>query len=238
VPFAVPPAITTRKPISCERVKVNWEHPLNRGLIALWLLNESSGTITRDTANPGRNIFDDFTGAYLNSRGLVNANNQWATCNSPTISAIGTGPFCLIIELTLSSLANATGLLSFGSYAPAWAVNSTGALYVYIGSPNTPSTGAMVAGQRTIVVFNRWDSISAVGLEYYINGVEAGATALGGSIGAPAAINIGADRDSNAGVEAQGVFHHIELFNRRLFAEEIKQISAMPYGTPDNPRLI
>lgn len=43
-----------RKPLSCERVRVNWEHPLNRGLVGWWLLNENNGNYVTNICDNSR----------------------------------------------------------------------------------------------------------------------------------------------------------------------------------------
>ena len=236
------PEYTNRKPsfneMGAMRLAPSDICGVNRGLYAWWLLNERVGK--RFCALDGRNVFDDLTGCSMGLDGLVNATGQWATCNAPSLPAIGTQPYCVHIELTLTTLANATGLFSFGSYDPAFAINAAGQIYVYDGGAGQLTTTGITAGVRSSVTWNRILASASGGWTHqYINGIPSDPRNHADSIPAPATLQIGTDRDSNAGVEAIGTIHSVQLWiGASLTDNQVREMHYYPYGTLSHPRLL
>lgn len=51
--------IVGRKPLLGEQI--NWSHPLARGLVGVWLINEGSGGILYDATNNGLDLLESGT---------------------------------------------------------------------------------------------------------------------------------------------------------------------------------
>ena len=241
MPLAVLPAITTRKPLSCERVKVNWEHPLNTRMILWFVLNEGSGQ-TVHTICGSRNA-TGFTGgiSWLNGR------------RGGSLDFDGTGYIdlpdsdtCIVNALTLSvwgkrnTITGAAGVLfATSNFQSTWvyengniAVGDAGSGWGKIDSIWTDKTAYH---HLVCVVPAVGDSISVL---LYFDGVYQGTVPSVRWTGVIQYPTIGIWRSHTAAWMWNGQISEISLWGRVLSSVEVYELYSHPYGTPDNPRLI
>lgn len=256
MPFAVPPVITIRKPLSCERVKVNWEHPLNRGLLNWWMLNEGIGLYARSlcpsgsvgvlTGGPvwtqtsyGQALYFDGSNDYISIPGGGGLNNlqtgsisawvQWQGLQDP---GWGGSQFGAVTSRQKSGTFS-EHIIGLGTNDPVsakvvWAPYTSG--YILIGN--------------TAVGDGRWRHIAVTYASgdhrLYVDGAsDASPASNTGTISNDATIpfGIGAWYEDGSGY-FKGLILDVSVYNRILDAHEIMNLFKTPYGTPDNPRLI
>jgi len=249
VPFAVPPAITTRKPLSCERMKVNWEHPLNRRLMSCFLFREFAGPLAHDLcAKIGSDLI---TPGLWKPDGYSVSNNASVAYTlgiTPTITLATGGPFSVhLIGSFLGSsysyrfayhLSQGTSMYGMSC---GWDDGNKAWFFVRDNSGSDHqgyevSTSNVFDNIRHSVVVS---DDGAGKLTLYIDGKQ-DATNFTYS-----AATVTADRMSVGGGyrgaqenKCPGTYELYECWQRCLSWSEAIELCRNPYGTPDNPRLI
>ena len=252
MPFAVPPAITTRKPIFTPGRKVNWEHPLNRELAAWWLTNEVSGLTVYDVVErfplayqgtpPGDgNPFSTYQGRRALRLDRDNSNYaNWGV--DPVLNF----PLTLCGWFNADNITETHTVLSVGSPASSIKYFTIEAAGLTTGDPcraiNLTATGSGAAVSIAYVA-NVWNFLVGVFLSAtsricYLNGVP-GATDVTdtGSFPSCTDMRIGCRCMSTASY-LTGAVDNLSIYRRALSQEDILSLYSYPYGTPNNPRLI
>jgi len=210
--------------------RLDFNHPLSRGLIGCWLMNEGAGEYVGDLSG-NRNIFDDWTNSPTwVGQGIkfVDADNKRIVCNSPSLNLnIGTGPYTLVVFAQID-ISGINSLLAFGEYDPFWYVNGSEQLLIYDGGNKTVSSGTVTIGRKQQIVFCR-RSTAANDTEYFIDGISAGLTTHEDSISIGATLAIGASYDGSGGYDLDGIVYSVFMWNRALTASEIASLYAEPF---------
>ena len=241
MPFAVPPAITTRKPLSCERVKVNWEHPLNRSLQHWWLLNENVGTTLYDLAKGAQVNGSLVNGPKWNGEYVRTLNSDSSYLLFPVSrSETSTTGTSYTISLLIRPSIYPTGQ---GVFQWASGVNSGSPLLLFQHDDYSRirfywGEGWQIGDQ--VIDESKWTVVHFTMLgptgrgTYYKDGVQiAQATAAMTTVSATA-MYIGSGYSSYDSIDAAW----LRLYDRELSPVEVLDDYLHPYGTPDNPRLI
>ena len=215
---------------------LNRSHPLARGLIGCWLMNEHIGTIVYDHGRYG--LHGTVVGATWTNDGLLFANNY------VTAGRIDTHKyFDSLTELSIAFSATALesgslsgALISAGQYNDVFFIGRQG-----------------VSGDDKMQVYtlgNKWDisvkqlwaigkrntaGISFKGSTYgriYINGLrdveDTSVSAATGVADANAELTIG--KDISFGLDWGGYIHHMYIWDRALSDAEHSQLHYQPYG--------
>lgn len=236
-----PPALTLRKPLSFECAVLNYEHPLNKGLVAWWLFNEGAGTVAYDVANARSAVIGAAVTRVIGSAGqgyrFTDTANAVITLPAST-SVYGLGAFTISVR----SISTSTAAYSFihGAWDTALTnvlIRATTDVYFYT------YTGAQVGGViDTLVANNLYDFhfvYDGAKMKAYKNGVLSATTfnqtgTIGSGTG-KSTLSIGYDR----GAYSSGInVYEYSVRSIALTAEQVMALYINPFGTPDNPRLL
>ena len=253
MPFAVPPAITTRKPIFTPGRKVNWEHPLNRGLAAWWLTNEVSGLTVYDVVErfplayqgtpPGDgNPFSTYQGRRALRLDKDNSNYaNWGV--DPVLSF----PLTLCGWFNVDNITETHSVLSIGSPSTTNRYIVIAAAGLTTGDPcraiASTSTAAGASVSASAYTANAWHFLvgvfnSTTSRFCYLNGVPGSEETTNiGSFPACTDMRIGLICTTGTSY-VTGAVDNLSIYRRALSQEDILSLYSYPYGTPNNPRLI
>ena len=239
MPLAVLPAITWRKPLSCERVKINWEHPLNRGLVFWVLLNENTGKpIDLVSQQRPATMTPTWIGTQLGTAVDFTPNQRidfWKLNFGTAYSAWG---------MSVQDSAADYGIICAGEEWAAWPFylshdTNKGYFSVHDGAHNYSANGPGLSGgvgKVINVVGARKDDST---LSVWVNGQKG--TDSTSALVAPAAgghtVRLGCSA-YDIGRYLDGRIFTAAIWNRALSDAEAMELYKNPYGTPDNPRLI
>ena len=247
MPLAILPAITWRKPLSCERVKVNWEHPLNRELKAYWLLNEGQGNAielvsgtqslvsgaTRVNTNMGQALSLDGNSDYVN-----------ASQRSVTLAKSGT---LFMMARFRAGTAYAGLIMSRSAATDGFIFNNNGAS-LELGLVWDAAWYAYSMSPKMYAVVNEWRLyvLTVTQTVAMIFAVSTAGTYTSGSLtqltlGFPAVLDniyLGVDSYDVVNRCINTDINYAGIYNRVLSIPEMCSLASYPYGTPNNPRLI
>ena len=237
MPFAVPPVDTTRKPIFTAGMKVNWEHPLNRQLMSLFVFNGYG--VVYDLVR--KNLLTPVNGAYVNPQeGLVcNGSNRGMLSGMVDLDLPKVGTF--VIRFRNLGATGTVGYLLHASVYTNFAVNytSTGSFTFYTPDGHgMTNTGTDIANGNWHTLFIMWNDSTNLKqtfidlYTYYISTTTYDFT-MPPTTGDPLEISRTAST-----YDAAGAFDYIALHGCELNSAEVAGYCSNPYGTPDNPRLI
>lgn len=225
--------------------RVNWGHPINRGLVACWLMNEGGGQIIQDIAgvSNGAGVANPIThaGPYGQARAF-NGSSQYISI--PNTNALNSLPAIsisawiytvafdptdagLIVSKTITPTGDPFVLYQLG-------VNSAGRI--------TFGVSSGTAGGRVLVTSNEilslgvwvhlagtWDGAT---LKTYINGVQgvttqAASLTMGSNAGP---LLLGSLQFPGFPDYFNGYINNVRLFNRGLSAQEVRQLFVQPFA--------
>ena len=259
MPFAVPPSITTRKPLSCERVKVNWEHPLNKGLVAWWLANEENANSIKDLCFGPSHLATCSVGAWGVGTPLgmmvqlTDVTSKYFDAGLAADFHI-TGGLTLAADFTaddLAETANAgivarfvtTGNQRCYSLLLAHAVSPL-VINFGVSSLGTSASAVYVLGTTTIGSNTFYRTVGvyvpSTSLTLYLDGKQEAVniTSIPANIYDSATAHLWIGAQASATGRLNGKIGNIQIWNRALTPQEVALYYKNPYGTPDNPRLI
>lgn len=207
-------------------------HPLAKGLVGCWLLNENPGKLGKvydlsGYGNHGILEADAYGvpgkfGHALTFDGI----GDLAACGTNPIFSFGTGPYTVVTCIKKPAFGY-QGVLTFGTYDPAWMTDINGTLLVYDGGSKTASTGAITAGKWYSLGYVR-HSTAAGGVNYYINGVQdVTASTHADTISVGTGVKIGT---AGGSYEWIGQIDHLMVWNRALSLGEIRQLYLEPFA--------
>ncbi len=210
---------------------LNLAHPLSKGLVGLWLMNEGSGDKIYDRAtmtgmpfvgsptwNPG-GVATSLNNYIYPFKGPAACNNATMLCRVNVASAVDYASF---IQHRIPVVGNdASGVMLRPSYELGYNWNS---LFWYWSSGITVPTNTWVDVALTVT--------PTVGKVYLIN---AGSVSVATNNDSHLAVDlyqmaIGADPPPQAGRSMNGTFKHVFLYNRALSAQEVWQLYTTPYA--------
>jgi hypothetical protein len=248
VPYGVLPVDTTRKPLSCERVKANREHPLNKGLVAEWLFNEYAGGAARSIDNRYAAVLGGTATLRYSEANMGPVLNLASTDGyaEETVSLVKEYPFTMGVWCRLADT---------GTIQVLFQVGRSDASNVYyriatnaLGRPTLTArntSSKVLTANKVIDTDGAWHQVVGVFIHetdrvLYVDGVVDGGADL-----ASVTYNTLVDRYSigrNGGSAPDsyvtGSIGSAMFYARALLAHEVAQLYSYPYGTPNNPRLI
>ena len=224
--------------------QINWAHPLARGLVACWLMNEGSGNMVQDyTLNQIRGIMTAtclWTGSpdgCATDFGTITSTTEYISITDPRIINL---PETKNISVIISNKPNYTNNYDGRSICClSW--SGTDDLIIY---PNGDTTlgrrifwrdcGGNVISVASFNALDVWQVMAFTATigeqKLYVNGslIGTGANTLAGA-GPFAAFNIGAygeDARQNFG----GSIGYVYLYDRPLSATEVNDLYVSPYA--------
>jgi hypothetical protein len=213
---------------------INWSHPLSRGLMGCWLMNEGSGNRISDLSGNGNHGIlmngplwvPGKVGQALSFNGVDDSVNLG---NHPSLNL--PNAFTIAVWVNQTSLVNWSGIISKSN------IN----YLLLIGQPGTPYLVAQVggiekntgSGTETILPNNEWHflvgTFDGTYLRYYYDGVREGLeTATGGNVDTTTADAYISDWDYSN--KFNGLIDGVRIYNRALSAKEIRWLYAQPYA--------
>ena len=213
--------------------QINWGHPLSRGLVGCWLMNEGSGNIVNDLSGNGH------TGSLVADTHFV------AGKFGPALSFDGTGDYVNVpIQLNTGSYTwsfwsytntvQQMWFMSGDTLTSGWGIgcwDATGVFRVYSGSDSNrwvSAAGVVQAGvwQHFCVVYN-----GSIMSNVYLNGISLTPASNNSTtpITSATAMRI-AGRPGTVWVELLGKIDNVMIYNRALSAQEISQLYIDPFG--------
>jgi hypothetical protein len=230
-------------------VKVNWEHPLNRGLVASWLFNEYAGGVARSVANKYATILygtstlqysEAFMGPVLN----LASTDGYAEEDAVLVPSY---PFSVVLWCKLADTGTIQVLFqleksSVSSVYYRLATATTGK--VVLTARNTSSK--IINGNTVIDNDGKWHHVVGVFTHetdrtLYVDGNKDHALEDLASVTYNTGVNrysIGRNGGSAPDSYMTGSMELVAVYARSLLAHEVRYLYCYPYGTPDNPRLI
>jgi hypothetical protein len=223
--------------------KVNEHHPLHRGMLVWYLMNEGGGTRINSlpTNYPG-----NFTG-----------NRAW-TRSSPGFCMTGsTGQAGVVYNALFRPAA-----ISISVWAKATANAAWQFVYVNANKVGASDRGASIlvnpttnqarfglnwntkVSQATVTAWGGWHhyvgtySVADGYVRLYVDGVPATPYADVGGITYESVEGQAFGADLNGGAPINGSITNGAIYNRVLTANEAKELYYHPFGTPENPRFI
>lgn len=241
MPFAVPPAITTRKPLSCERVKVNWEHPLNRGLIRWFIFNDGAGANISELVN-------GYGGTAVNApvwtptnKGMgllfVAGSSQRITTSLPFLGL----PYTITGWLNPTNITAIQNLIYLNDGSVNNEIRIELAVTTGVAQHNYKQGGGSTytAASTNAAVAGEWQHLAAtnaslVDRKVYLNAGGMGVHTTSCANPTLTTCQFGVARTTYL----SGIISNITIWDRALTQSEVMYDYLYPYGTPDNPRLI
>jgi hypothetical protein len=214
--------------------RLNLDHPLARGLVGCWVMNEGSGTIIYNSVRKNKGIFSG-TSVWIPEGGidLVRGSSDWIQVASPLNLDFGTGNYTIITKINMASLASYDGILGFDTYNPAWFINNTH-MGMYSGGFLTESTATLAIDTDYTLSWVRV-GIGADQLQYYVDGETGGTAIHSASTSNPSAMGIGSIRGDIADETFNGIFYYIYIYDRALTPSEIQALHINPYAMFEDP---
>jgi hypothetical protein len=219
-------------------VKVNWEHPLNRGLVAWWLLNEGSGLIAYDVVGRYPLTFNGTTPSWQHDGAYMNGTDNYL---SASVVAPATPEFTLSFKFIRKGGTSSKGLLNWNTaynsgylrlleidymWDDVFGISPDGLDFWYLGTACVQNT------YYTVTV-----TLNGGTWRFYINGKY-----ITQYDGANPPDNLARGTVLSFGAAFYGFsnvnFCYMYWLSRTLTDLDVLEIYNNPYGTPDNPRLI
>lgn len=222
---------------------INWSHPLSRGLVAVFLMNEGGGTIVKNLASYQNGLLS--THFFINNGISCNGVSGYADLKTNSrlnnlaplsyvalINPINAGEGnlgCILTKTTASSSVPPKRFrLGYES-----ATTSDLALTMEAGATDlTVVAAGVIPHRKQSFVVATWDGINGAGVNLYVNGNKqsVSVTEPGGAIVDDSTHNYyaGAAGTSGAGT-FNGFIYFIYIYSRALSPSEIQQIYIEPY---------
>ena len=204
---------------------INFSHPLGKGLIVSYLVNEGGGRWAFDLALKNQAVLTVGTW-HLKGMNFPGSGLPGLDSTVTRFPTIGTGPYTMIYGVNPTSVSSVQSVGAFDTYAPAWIVDSGGALDIYHNGYKGASTSVLSVGKDYQIGFVR-RSTGANDTYYYINGIQDATTIThGDNLGVPSIYRIGNDNFGNC---LNGIILYNYMWNRALLRSEMEWIYAQPF---------
>jgi hypothetical protein len=209
---------------------LNPNHPLNKGLVAWWLMNERAGNKLCDIINISHVV------GTINYSNIAGQNAINCSVNSASNSNL-----CLSVDYSVRTVVYRPGGNDVGILAK-WIPDGTYrsySLYIYydLFRWTTSSDGTFGTAQNvdgTFVSNNAWNDYLIVKqgsvVSMYANGKLVGTgTGINNTFINNTALVIG---------NSIGYVNDLQFYKRALTSKEVADIASCAYGTPSNPRFL
>lgn len=209
---------------------IDWSHPLARGLVGCWLMNEGGGLKIQDIAKGNNGTITNATWKPLFL--LFNGLSSKVNCGNNNSLNLANSNVTIVTQLYVSAVGwntivdkrtNTSNMYWFG------VGNYSGKSRLYFAVDTTTS----LVPSTTNIILNTWTHCAVVynlgvGV-YYYNGKPNGPTKVGmGTIdGNAAPLYIGAETGSTTWMN--GGIKYVYIYNRGLSPSEIEQLYKEPY---------
>lgn len=233
-------------------VQINWNHPLTRGLVGFWILNEGGGTVANDLAIYGPGTLTNSPGWSSGAIGtavtLVRASSQYiqiahnANVSTNTNSTLSievrfrfpaAGASCPSSDCGLISKTSSNKACPFDSFIIPGTPTST--IHFILGNcsaTNDQSIATTLINSSASHVFCGTNGTLTTGnIRIYVDGQIVKDVSGGGasvSEGAGFAIRIG-NRNDNLTL-FDGVIEYARVWNRELTPNEVRDLYIQPYA--------
>jgi len=227
-----------KPPISARLIR---GHPLAKGLVACWLLNEGSGGQVFDLSGNGNHGTFSTTpptwvsgkfGSASNFPANAGANGQWVSLGSNW----DIQPFTYVVWVKVTAFHDTDNyIIGIASERSRIAISSSTSINgrVYAGGWKT-ITGSYVEGEW----FQTALSVPASGgtVRFYVNGAETGTPAVvGAMVYNGGVLRLGARVAADDEHKLNGLIDHAMIYNRALSASEIALLYREPFCMFDHP---
>jgi len=222
--------------------RINWVHPLVRGLVGCWMMNEGSGNRISDLSMNGNNgtliganglptWVPGRSGQALNFDGVDDYVDMGSNASLKPVSAITVSAWIKFNSLTadIRAISDWHGLASEDRWI--FYENSATVIYWYVCNVNGVNT-AYVAYTPTL---NTWlhlvGTYNGSAIEFHVNGASVGTTALSGNLNAGSSnytVRIG--KQATTGGYFDGLIDEVRIYNRALSQAEIQWLYRFPYA--------
>lgn len=230
--------IVTQPPVGTS---INKNHPLAKGLVGCWLLNEGGGKKAIDSSgmNQLEGVVSSSSVFTVKQRGSCvsfpsGANSMVNLGTQPIFSTL-TGNMTLSAWINTSTVGsgvrNITGVFGAGSSGTIFDINRTAGKLDGTWANTVIATGSVVLSINTWyhVVMVRYGSTGSWTCDFYINGVLDNSTSgIATNPNAGTFGIIGALASNSA--PFFGFINDVKMYNRALSASEIRQLYTSPYS--------
>jgi hypothetical protein len=144
------------------------------------------------------------------------------------IGTIGVGDYTVSARIYKKDSASG-GAVAFGSYNPAWAINTNEHIYIYDLGSKIASTGTINLNSWQTITFVR-EGTGADETKYYINGDYDSPTTHSDSIPAVTTFAIGTDRVGGGAYDFNGLIDEICISNVARTADQIALFHDLPWA--------
>jgi len=206
---------------------LNRSHPLARGLVGCWLLNELTGKIIFNSLDRTSSLAWTETitwdGQGLNCDGV----SCQITVATTAFQGIGSGPYTLFSRINMrSSPSEVSGIMAFDDVAPGWHIRTDLGLEGYHDGFFAAGTTYLTADEWGTGCWRRRSTASNGG-DYFVNGVFSNTFTHSSSLPNPTTIRLfgyGYENES-----FKGTCEFVFFWNRALTASEISWLHREPY---------
>lgn len=208
-------------------IQLNVGHPLARGLVGLWIMNEGGGSRVFDlSGNSNTGVITDavWVGDGLDFAG--GASTDVITLNKG-VALHTTDVFSLVAIVTPSAIGTLLGILEGASGSVAWVIDTDGRHMMAKDGVAwiTPVGGSALQAGETYMLAATYDIGQTTEAFYYVNGALDSYSAVSADF-SDSTSRIG---DYN-GANFDGLISHIAMYDRVLSASEILQLYLKPYA--------
>lgn len=233
--------------------KVNWKHPINKGLVNWWPLTDKSG----------RDLVGTVQGAVNGCTVVASDPGRALYFNNTTDDWVNGGPtpqFNALTQFSVSFWAYQTDVSANHMIVHRGSFNSYNGCFEMVHDINIPgydlkvqdvNTHSALFARSAPIVANTWHHVVGVAeasrVLVYLNGAPQPYVTyngchelLTGGTNYDDRTTIGKySYSSDTGEWPQsGYMRDMQFFNRALTAKEVLYLYEHPYGTPENPRLL
>ena len=215
--------------------QINWEHPLAKGIIAAWLMNEGSGDRVCDSSlNRMDGTFSATAGDapdwHTNGLDFLDGDDTVVSVLDKDI--LRPAQFSFSLRTRLHSIAEWDTWFRLDDVAHDWTDNYAAYLradnfaYFFVGDWESAAKSA--ATLSTNVWYDIVGTFDGVTNKIYVNGVK-GTDAANTAVWDTDVLNIGAYY-TGGNYDLQGIMSHLIFWERALTANEVAQLSRNPYA--------
>ena len=217
--------------------KVNWSHPLSKGLVGCWLMNEGGGNAIFDLSGNGHTgiFYSDISwevgrfGTCIRSEGTISDEIDIGI-NSYDLGIRNEASFCAWVKLDDITPAADQGIVSDWDSSVGFNLmidnSPQGGVTMYVYPDNTRASSA--AG----IIHEGWNfvagTLDGTDLKIYHDGIYQAFDAINSDMGDSAStIKIGVRGDSSG--PTKGLIDYLTIHNRALSASEITRLYMDPF---------
>ena len=227
------------KPILSRQI--NWSHPLSRGLVGCWLMNEGSGSIVNDlSGNGGTGIITGATWASGMYGPAIDfsGTSQYIVCANSPAKDVGGKDFTVIVRFKADNISGDPMIISkdkFLDHGFFLRIDDDGS---FDSNVNYNTTDAIIYGTFGSINIGRWYDVAMVHRGssnktsyHYIDGGYVSVSGAGNGTYVESTFNltIGATSHNPTLYGFDGLIDHVFFYHRALSASEILNLYRSPF---------